>query len=332
MSTDFNSVQWTADNLLAEVLSACRFPPNGTVDYTPAVLMRRASDAIWGWATHQISTSRDGRMSAFLTRDVATQYIDADGDEFELPPMAVADTLDSVSWRSSEGGADLRLQLIALGQEALYTGTFGQDTPGCYLLLDGRVRVIPKPSAGGQIKITYLRRHGQLVLASDPSTAAITNLTGASIPVLTVTPVAFPFAVGQWVDVISRYYPYRFKVHGAVITAVDSVAGTVTLGKEKAATLNQVAPVGDYLALCGLTRFVHLPLEMRVSLTKRIAVDVLNEIGDVTLSNQLAGFAEQEAVRSRDMLSPRVKSDREKIVSRNSLARRGVRGGGKWGG
>jgi hypothetical protein len=71
---------------------------------------------------------------------------------------------------------------------------------------------------------------------------------------------------------------------------------------------------------------------MRLSLTKRVAVDIVREIGDMALAEQLSTFAEEEAARTRDMLSPRVKSDREKVISRNSLARRGVRGRfGGWG-
>lgn len=334
MSTDFNSVSWTADDLLKEVFAACRFPANGTVDYTPAVMLRRATDAIWNWATHQMATARDGRMAAFLTRDVATQYLNSAGDEFELPPMAVADTLDSVTWQSVDGGSELRLQLIPLGQDALYRESESGSPPTSYLLTDGRVRVIPKPSGAGKLKITYLRRHGQLVPLNDPNTTAITAIANASgHPTLTLfsSSGTMAFQVGQWVDIVSRYYPYRIKLHGAQVTAVTTVpTATVTLGNESFSAVNLLNPPGDYLCVYGVTRFVHLPLEMRVSLTKRIAVDVLNEIGDVQLSGHLSAFAEEEAQRSRDMLSSRVKSDREKVISRNSLARRGVRGRWSW--
>jgi hypothetical protein len=317
--------QWTADDLLKEVFAACRFPATGTVDYTPAVIYRRATDAIWNWATHQVATARDGRMAAFLTRDVATQTITSDGSEFELPPMAVADSLDSVTWQSADGGAPLRLQLIPLGQEGLYNEDSGQGVPSFYLLLDGRVRVLPAPRSGGKIKITYLRRHGQIVPASDQNTAAITNLTNVGGPQLTLSAPSFVFQVGQWVDIVSKFYPYRFKLHGARITAVNSGSSTITLGAEAFADVNLLSPIGDIVCLYGVTRFVHLPLEMRVSLTKRIAMDILNEIGDVPLAQRYEAFAEGEAARSRDMLSPRVKSDREKVISRNSVARSGAR-------
>lgn len=326
MSTDFNMAQWTADDLLAEVLAACRFPATGTVDYTPAVVLRRATDSIWGWATHHLSTARDGRMAAALTRDVATQFIDSDGDEFELPPMAVADTLESVTYQSRDGGGQLRLQLIPLGQEALYTDPASQDMPHAYTLIDGRVKVIPKPTSGGKIKITYLRRHGQLVPAADPSTQIIASLTSGgtgNAPMLMLS-TGSGFAVGQWVDIINRYYPYRTKLHGALITDISTITGAITLGNEDLTAVQQLNPVGDILAVYGNTRFVHLPLEMRVSLTKRIAHDILNEIGDVQLANQYAAFAADESARTRDMLSPRVKSDREKVINRHSLARRSV--------
>jgi hypothetical protein len=68
---------------------------------------------------------------------------------------------------------------------------------------------------------------------------------------------------------------------------------------------------------------------MKGSITNAVATEILVDIGDpaATVKSQLA---EAAGARTRQMLSPRIKADREKIVNPNSLARAGARRRSSW--
>lgn len=311
---------------MSDVLAACRLPSVGTTDFTPTEILRRASEIIWNWGTHQVAIARDGRMAVDFDRVVATSAINASADEFELPPMAVADTIDIVQWESSDGGSLLRLHPIPVAQQALYRVAQSTGTPSEYMLLDGRVRICPAPDSGGTLRITYQRRHGQLVIGSDTTVvSSVANSGGAPAVTLTSTPSSF--VTNAWVDIVSQYYPYRIKVHGAKITNI--AANVATFGNCDYDEFAAASLAGDTVVIYGKTPYVHLPLEMKGSITNAVATEILVEIGDpvATVKSQLA---EAAGARTRQMLSPRIKADREKIVNPNSIARARARRRSSW--
>lgn len=323
MSTDFNAATWTASDLLTEVFRTCRLPDTGTVDYTPLVVLREATDAIWNFASHAVASARGGRMATSILRAVPSSSVVTSGQDYELPPMAIADALDSVTWVSASGLSEVMLQVVPLGLETTYSTPTGTGTPRHFALLDGTVRVYPAPNEDGSLRIVYQRRHGQLVAGSD--TALVTNVVdnaGAAQVTLTTTPLAF--VGGAWVDLIGSSYPYRIKVHGAAINSVDG-GNTFTLSTTYAAFL-AAGPIGDTVATYGRTPYVHLPMEMRGPLTQHIASKILHDFGDTALATSREQSAERGAQRAGDMLSPRTKATHEKAFNPRSLMRGAIRG------
>lgn len=325
MSTDYSAASWTAAELLADIYRACRLPSSGTQDYTPTVVLGMATSAIHDWGGHIVSTARDGRALADFSR-ASTDARDVNGNDFELPPLALGDTIDSVVWVDSSGES-WPLELIPQAMEHLFDQTGDTGRPTCYAFRDGSIRVFPKPDTSGSLRIKYMRRHGVLVIGSDTTT--VTSFASASSTDTNITVASIPSSVvaGAWLDVIGKYHPYRTKMHGLrVVSAASSVVRVST----PLAAFTAASTAGDTLALYGKTPYVQVPLEMREPLTRQISSRILAELGDLQLADGYDKMAIVGAQRVRDVLSPRSKVDRAKLKNPFSLARGGSSRRRRW--
>ena len=327
MSTDYNAATWTASDLLTEVYRAARLPDGGTVDYTPAVVLREATDAIWNFATHSVAGARNGRLATSILRAVTSGSTVTSGQDYELPPMAVGDTIDSVTWVNASGLIELPLQVIPLGLEATYTTPSSTGSPTHFALLDGVLRIYPRPSETGTLRIVYQRRHGQLVATSETaSVSSVTNNGGFARVTLTSTPSAF--VAGAWLDFFGASYPYRTKIHGASITTAHG-SNQFTLSTTHAAFV-AASLTGDTAVAYGKTPYVSLPMELRQPLTLKIAAKIASSIGDAALAMRNDALAERGKQLADQLLSPRTKAAHEKAYNPRSLIRGSLRARGRF--
>lgn len=327
MTTDFNAATWTASDLLTEVYRAARLPDGGTVDYTPTVVLREATDAIWNYAGLAVANARDGRLATSILRTVSTSSVTTSGQDYELPPMAVGDTIDSVTWINASGLLELPLQVVPLGLETTFSTPSSTGAPAHFALLEGVLRIYPRPSETGSLRIVYQRRHGQLVVGSDTSAvSAVTNNAGFARVTLTSTPATF--VANAWLDFMSATYPYRTKIHGASITTAHG-SNQFTLSTAYTAFL-AASLVGDTAVIYGKTPYVSLPMEVRLPLTEKIAAKVLADIGDMSLSAQREASAERGMARAQQVLNPRAKAAQQKMYNPRSLMRSSMRTRGRF--
>lgn len=312
---------------MTEVYRAARLPDGGTVDYTPTVVLREATDAIWNWGSHSTSQARGGRHATSILRTVSSSSVTTSTQDYELPPMAVGDAIDSVTWINAAGNIECLLQVVPLGLETTFSTPSSTGIATHYALLDGCVRVYPRPSESGSLRIVYQRRHGQLVVGSD--TAAVSSVTsdgGFARVTLTSTPSAF--VAGAWLDFIGSTYPYRTRIHGASITTAHG-SNQFTLSTTYAAFV-AASLTGDTAVTYGKTPYVSMPLELRLPLTEKIASKILADIGDERLSMRREASAERGKALAEQMLSPRTKSTHEKAYNPRSLMRGALRTRGRF--
>lgn len=316
-----NGASWTTSDLLTDVYRAARLPETGTVDYSPATVLRIATDVVWNWAGSVMSGSHEGRMVAEITRDII-DGTDATRSEFALPRMGAGDTLDSVWWQDSSG-RQRRLALISVSiSPDLFPSpsTDSAGTPSHYALLDGGVRIFPRPTSG-TLKYVYQRRHSELVIGSSTAVVLAVTQDGGGNAVLQVSSTPSDWSVGCSLDVISGSYPYRYKIHG--LTVQGSASNLISTDVPYATAVNAVL-VGATAALYGKIPYVQLPFEMRSPLVNKIAAQIAVELGDNALAQTLDSLGGAAGQRVADLLSPRTKNDRQKVFSVNSLMRRGM--------
>jgi hypothetical protein len=319
----YNNASWTASDLLTSIYRACRLPDSGTLDYSPSVVLTLADEAIHNWAGHLIASARDGRAVTQTLASLASDSADSDGQSFELPPMAIANTIESVKWVDDEDESNVcSLQLIPAGMEGIFSRWTDRGTPTSYALFNETLKVYPAPEARGSLRITYMRRHGQLVVGAD-TTSVVAVLSTAFDDQIEVQVTSNPSSLvtGVWVDAYSQYYPYRLKRSARI---AGHFAGTLTLDAYYDDWSVDVDP-SDTLVIYGKTPYVSLPLEMKGPLVQQIAQQITAELGDLELSTGYNNLAKEGSARIADMMSPRAKSDKQKLVNHNSLARGGYR-------
>lgn len=312
MTIDSNAASWTAAELVADVRRKARIPA-GTVDFTDADLRNEASNVLWSFAGWAMSQSSEGRLISQLQRSVSGAISVPYGQarEVDLPPLAVGDAIDGVFWLTSTGQAEKRLALIDLNSQPLYDAPGSSGDPWGYSLIDGRIRVYPRPTTGGQLRINYQRRHG--ALCDVANTRAVVSFAIATDSVTFTHVGAALFAVGDFFDLINSEYPYRIVAPDAEVAAGSTSLAPKTLTY----SLSSFNLNANDMTLVerGQTPYIHLPLEFRQCVTQKVVEAVLRMAGDEQGAQGAGTNAEVELQRVVQMLNPRTKSTRQKAVN-----------------
>lgn len=331
---DQNAQGWTAASLLADVRRKASLPVTST-DFTDAVLLREASDVLWNFAGWALSQGGEARLLRTLERTV-TSTLDAmsspyrAASEFALPPLAVADSIENVSWRDAAGQRDCRLARIEMAEESDYDTPTNTGDPQAYALLDGRIRIYPQPTTGGKLRLSYQRRHPELILDGSPDVLTVVSSSyTVQTEVSFVVDDAAPYSPGDGVDLISPNYPYRYVVTDATVNGVTG-AGSTTVRVVMSPTWLQGFPTALRMVRAGTSPYVQMPLEMRAAVNEKIAANAMRIIGDMQGMQASELAAKEELSRVMQMLSPRTKRDKPKAVNPHSHLRMGVVRGRRW--
>ncbi len=324
MAFDAHGQSWTAAELLRDVRQRARIP-DGAADFPDDALLREATEALHSYAGWALQQAGEGRLVETTFRGSTTETYEgayAPGREMYLPPLAVADTIQSVAWVDDAGSRETSLRLVALGDLGHHDVPTASGDPQGYVLLAGRLRIYPTPQAPGRVRIQYARRLPTLVkLADTYQTNGTPTLQGSTV----VWPVAVAhgYPNGTRVDVINPASPYRYAF--VDVGVVGGLSGTTSLGVDLPLTQAQRFTGTYTVSLAGTSPYVHLPLEFRKSFTDRVVAQVLRAVGDELGAASYERSSADDLGRVTEMLSPRVKGQREVVVNPNSLLRNRVR-------
>lgn len=323
MPADSNALSWTSADVLSDVRRRASLPTTST-DWTDAVLLREATDVLWSFGAWALAQAGEGRLLASIDRAPAT-FIGSlyrAASEVTLPPLAVADTIEGVTHIDVNGRIQTRLQRIDPMDEAQFDTVDSEGTPAAYSLIGGRIRLYPKPTTGGTIRIHYQRRHGELVADTAANVGTITSTSGTTTTVLTMGGAITGLAAGEVVDIIDQAYPHRSLVTGLEVT---NVATNVLTVASPASLLSALPMTGTRVVRAGRTPYVSLPMEMRGCFTEKIAAHVLRALGDMAGSQASETAAVMEMSRVLAMLTPRTKRDKPRAMNPSSLMRSRMR-------
>lgn len=328
MTVYANGASWTAAELLADVRRAARIPA-GSLDFTDVNLRRTATEVITSFAGWAMSKAGEARELFQRDYSSATAVIDSPygpNREILLPPQALAGTIDSVFWVSSDG-KERRLELIDIYQQPLQDTADSTGEPWGFALLNHRLRVYPMPQTAGKLRVNYQRRHPELI--EDAPTNLATTSGGATTTATTVTfptSAAPPFNVSDYVDLVNSAYPYQMFLTDVRVTNVG--VSDVTVSCDPSLITSDMA-TGTRIVKSGQSPYIHLPLEFRLCLNEKIAEKLLREVGDARGAMAAGTAAETELQRVIQMLNPRTQSARQKLRNPNSLMR--TRRFARWG-
>lgn len=323
---DAHGQSWSATELLSDVRRKAQLPAS-SVDLTDAVLMREATDVLWSFAGWAMQQGGDGRLLDLLERPVTSALSSTyrTAGEFDLPPLAIADTVESVAWESDDGTSTIGLQRVDASLQHEFDKPGSTGNPRAYALVGSRIRLYPQPTTGGVVRLAYQRRHPALIADTSVNVGTIATAAATS-STLTLT-VAGLSGSADVVDVIGAYPPYRTPYVGLGVRSL--VGPTLTLDAPSVYDAN-VALLGYRVARAGTSPYVHFPLELRAAVTCKVAANALRIVGDAQGAQLLDAQALEEIGRVIAMLSPRSKRDRPRVVNPYSHLRVRLYRGGRW--
>lgn len=325
MSVDNVVASWTSAQLIRAVRKRARLPTN-TLDWTDADVLVAASEQIWTFAQWALERGGDGRLLTTFDRAVAASIPSPSRPigEYLLPPLAVGDTINSVTWISPDGTKEVPLALVDLVQQPLVIAPGTTGEPWGYAIIADRIRVYPQPSELGTLRFAYPRRHPELCADTTTTAPTVNSILDATGGYTRFTLASTqPFAVGQYVDLINNQYPYRTIFSDLYVGAAN--AGTTVDLYIPYSYANTIGVAGMRIVRAGQIPYVQLPLEFRNPLSWQVAGDILNEMGDLSASSAAYGTAGAAMDKALGITTRRVKATRTKIINRHSLARSAMR-------
>lgn len=161
------------------------------------------------------------------------------------------------------------------------------------------------------VRMYYHIRPSHLIQTSECGRIASIDTATNS---LTLSSVPSTYTTSQTFDVVSSTATAKVK---ALDQSVVSIVGTVVTF-----TALPTAAVGDYLCLSGQSPVIQLPYELIPVLAQRVAVKVLEGIGDMDGSKRAQEKLNEMEPRAFRLLEPRSDSQPHKVINRNSGIRR----------
>ena len=316
MPTDQSSLTWTTTDVLADVRRAASLPTTST-DWTDAVLLREVSNVLWGFAGWALSQGGEGRMLSDLDRAVTSVLPGVSGQrEFLIPPGAILGTLEDVTFTDASGQNEARLLRIDHADARSFATPTETGAPGAYALVGDRIRLYPIPSTGGTLRLTYPRRHAELVADAAANVSTLVSATSASSTTtqLTIALAITGLAVGDTLDVIRASYPHSPIVESCEVTAIGGANLLVTVDRPLTSFTGNVLS-GARVVRAGRSPYVSMPLELRVCITEKTCANVLRAMGDLQGSAASEQAATVELARAMQALSPRTKRDKPKAIN-----------------
>jgi hypothetical protein len=315
LSLDPNAGAWTSAQLLSDVRQAANLPTTST-DWTDTAILAVASNVIHDYGSWALTKSGDGRLVEMFHRSASAALASPyrAGSDIDLPPLAVGDTFQHVSWVDSSGARERRLQQVDGPMQSLYDSPGDTGDPAGYSVLAGRIRLYPQPTTGGVIRFTYQRRHPDLVPDTATYVSDILGATDAGSGYSQFTTTGVPaFQPGDLVDIVNGQQPYRVSFSTLYVGGTSTNSCTLFLPYPY---LAQLAPLaGMRLVKAGRSPYVHLPYEMKAMIADKAASVIMRRLGDLTGSKAAELAADATMGRVLDMLNPRSRADRRVAVS-----------------
>jgi hypothetical protein len=325
MATDRSALSWTSAQVLSDVRRKASLPVTST-DWTDAVILREATDAIYSFAAWALAQAGEGRLLASLDRPVTANLSGAfaAGNEVMLPPLAVAGTLEQVTWVNAEGRIESRLARIDLADQPTYATPVGEGSPSAYAFAGDRIRLYPRPTTGGTLRLTYQRRHPELVSDVAANVGTLLSIAAATSTTTTLTESVgiTGLVVGDTIDILRGSYPYAPIAVSAEVLSLPNA--TTLVVDQPLGLLSGHDTTYARIVRAGQSPYVALPLELRSALTEKTAANILRVMGDLQGMQASEQAATMELARVMQMLSPRSKRDKPKAVNPNSLMRTGM--------
>lgn len=239
---------------------------------------------------------------------------------FRIPPRSVVGGLEKVEISPAATGQPFtKLDEIPQSIVQNYEGQ-SPGFPYLYTVQGDMVEVIPAPTAGMVVRMTYYARPSRLVPSqSDPNGTVrgrITTLAGIASRQVTVNALPFdqsltvPAAITTATQRIDIVHPDGWH-ELSLVDATQTIAGLViTIGGTD--PLGDIQ-VGDFVRVADQTDWPCLPDDFHQPLADTAAVKIMGQLNMLEKAKNLETTNNNDLARFRSLLLPRVKADPKQI-------------------
>lgn len=280
-------------------------------DQTDAVLRSELTHKLHSVFEDIVTKARSG----YWLKEYITTTTSGRG-RYRIPPRAVVGGLEKIEVAAAAGGVYYPLDEISPNDVQNWEGAINGGNPGpplVFVSMGDQLELFPTPNAALPLRMSYYVRPSQLVEPQSGNNFVVRGRITAFNPVArTVTVNVIPFdqlapapgtmANGALVDVVHPDGWHEL----AMVNAPSTFTGTtITLGG--ADDMSDIA-IGDYVRVADQTDWPCLPDDFHRCLADVAAIKVAVELGLREKNDELAQNVENDLVRFRSLLVPRVKS------------------------
>lgn len=283
---------------------------NAYPSYTQAVVLNELNDKLQSAFEDIVVKARNGY---WLHEFVYTTVVNV--ARYRIPPRSVVGGLEKVEIAAAASGQPFnKLEQIPQSVIQNYEGQ-SPGFPYVYTVQGDMVEVVPTPTAGMALRLTYYARPSRLVPSqSDPNGTVRGKVTGVNTGTRVVTVNALPLdqsltapvaitSANQTVDIVHPDGWHELSLVGATQTLSGlniTIGGTDSLGDVQ---------VGDFVRVADQTDWPCLPDDFHRALADCAAIKILYELHMLEKAQALELNNGFDLQRFKSLLQPRVKAD-----------------------
>lgn len=305
-------------------------------DQTDLVLLDECTHKLHSVFEDIVTKAREGYwLKEFVTTTTVGR------GRYRIPARSVVGGLEKVEVADAVGGTYYRLQEMSAVQIENWEGAISGNpgAPIVFVVQGDQLEMFPTPNAVVPLRLTYYVRPSKLTVSqsstqggalADRGRITATSVNGVNPVTITVNVVPFdnsltvPAAITSALQSIDVVHPDGWH-ELALVGSTQTLAGSVfTL--PNGTDISDVS-VGDYVRVADQTDWPCLPDDFHRCLADVVAIKVATELELDDKIKTLSQNVENDLIRFRSLLVPRVKS--EPKTTPVSLKSRGW-GGSRW--
>ena len=286
----------TADTVIAGA-KVRTLLPGGELTYTNQELLNLATDEILSYIAPKIQQVRQSYFTAVIDVPIVKDVF-----KYRIPYRSIGGAIKEVKKKNSTTGSRLNLPLYSLGElnGRRENRSEGIAIDGAHLQLVGSQNL----DSYDILEITIYMRPSQLVPVNQAAqVVAINSLT------VTVNTLPSSLLAGVKIDFIKSEGLNDIYAFDQPIQNIDAGNLAITF-----ASLPDDIEVGDYIALAGETPVPNIPLDFYPLLEQRLAVKILEGLGDTQKSQAAQQKAQELETYLIATIVPRIEEEEPIIV------------------
>lgn len=236
-------------------------------------------------------------------------------DKYLIPYRAIGQKIRDIKYKDTQGNL-FQMTRIQLEDRHYFQGA-NQNRYKCFYFEGNEIVVFPGVGTNptGSLNVIYYLRPNSIV--KENRVGVITNIN-TSTGVITLSDLPTHLTAGKKIDFLQSQSGHKTLKFDVIITAVDTVAKTVTVSTSD---LPSNLQVDDHIASAGETMVLQIPSELNSILVERVVGRCMAALGDQeSLAASIAKVTEME-YKANSMIDDRSEGSPKKVNNLNSIIR-----------